>query len=106
MSTAISATSTKNTVRMLVPPSKPAMNGLLAIPTSDASGSATDMFAQLGVAPIVIGVVVAALSAAAAVRWLVGFLNRHGLTAFGWYRIVVGICLLGLVLGGVVRVGE
>lgn len=69
-------------------------------------GHAGDMFTQLGVVPIVIGVLVAAASAAVAVKWLVAFLNRHGLTAFGWYRIVLGICLLGLVLGGVITVGE
>src|SRR5229473_5514952 len=33
---AISATSTKNTIRIEVPPRNPATNGLLAIPTSDA----------------------------------------------------------------------
>ncbi len=62
-----------------------------------------NMFELLGTMPIVIGMVVAALSAAIAVKWLVGFLNRRGLTAFGWYRIVFAITLLGLIVGGVVR---
>jgi undecaprenyl-diphosphatase len=47
---------------------------------------------------------VAAVSAALAVKWLVAFLNKHGLMAFGWYRIVLGVCLLGLALGGVITV--
>jgi undecaprenyl-diphosphatase len=69
-------------------------------------GRAGDMVSQLGVVPILIGMLVAAVSAAIAVKWLVAFLNRHGLTAFGWYRIVLGICLLGLAVGGVIKVGE
>ena len=35
-----------------------------------------------------IGFVVAFVSAVIAVRWLVGYLNRHGLELFGWYRLV------------------
>lgn len=62
-----------------------------------------NLFEVLGTTPVVIGLVVAALSAAVAVKWLVGFLNHHGLTPFGWYRIVLGVCLIGLLLGGVVR---
>jgi undecaprenyl-diphosphatase len=44
----------------------------------------------LGAASVAIGFAVATLSAALAVRWLVAFLNKHGLAAFGWYRI--GLC--------------
>ncbi len=64
-----------------------------------------NLFEQLGVAAVVIGLVVATVSAAVAVRWLVAFLNRHGLAAFGWYR--VGLCAVmgGLVLAGVVTIG-
>ncbi|HYE01667.1 MAG TPA: undecaprenyl-diphosphate phosphatase [Phycisphaerales bacterium] len=58
-----------------------------------------NLFDQLGPVAVTIGLVVAALSAALSVRWLVGYLGRRGLAAFGWYRILLAILLLGLVLG-------
>jgi undecaprenyl-diphosphatase len=57
----------------------------------------------LGPTPILVGMAVSAVSAAIAVKWLVGFLNRHGLSAFGWYRLVLAATMLGLIVGGVVR---
>lgn len=63
-----------------------------------------NMFQQLGAVPVIVGIVVAALSAAGAIRWLVGFLNRHGLTPFGWYRVGLCFVLAALVFSGRVTI--
>jgi hypothetical protein len=47
------------------------------------------MLQQLGIGPVVLGIAVATLSAALAVRWLVTMLNRNGLAPFGWYLLAV-----------------
>lgn len=59
------------------------------------------MFQELGYVPCALGVAVAAVSAALAVRWLVGFLNRHGLAPFGYYRLALGAALCGAIWLGV-----
>jgi undecaprenyl-diphosphatase len=63
------------------------------------SGGQT-LFEALGVGPVLLGFAVAALSAALAVRWLVAFLQRHGLAPFGWYRVVLAGVLGALALSG------
>jgi undecaprenyl-diphosphatase len=55
----------------------------------------------LGVAAPIVGIVVAFVSAALAVRWMVGYLNKHSLAVFGWYRIGIGIVVATLVLTNV-----
>jgi undecaprenyl-diphosphatase len=87
---------------------------LLGVPTLGAAcaysltknllGESATMFETLGVAPIVAGLLVATASAALAVRWLVAFLNRHGLSAFGWYRIALSLALGLLIWQGFISI--
>lgn len=62
-----------------------------------------NMFEVIGWPVALVGIGVAAISAAVAVKWLVGFLNKHGLVPFGWYRIVLAIVLGVLIWRGVVE---
>ena len=54
----------------------------------------SNMIQALSVGPVLVGCLVAFVSAALAVRWLVGYLSKHGLAAFAWYRIVLAIAVL------------
>lgn len=63
------------------------------------------LFDTLGYGPVLLGVAVATVSAAAAVRWLVGFLTTNGLAPFGWYRLALALVMAALVALGLVDVG-
>lgn len=65
-----------------------------------------NLFEQLGWLPVLVGSAVATVAAVLAVRWLVAFLTKHGLTPFGIYRIVLCGVLVALSLAGVIgRIG-
>ncbi len=61
-----------------------------------------NMFEVLGWMPIFAGMIVATISAALAVRWLVSFLNKHGLALFGYYRLALAALLGILIAAGAV----
>ena len=67
------------------------------------NGDGATMFEVLGLMPLVIGFAVATVSAALAVKWLVEYLNRHGLAVFGWYRIALAAVLGALIAADVVE---
>ena len=87
---------------------------ILGVPTLGAAcvysalknlrGDGVNMLDALGVGPLLLGLIVATISAAIAIRWLVSFLTRHGLTLFGWYRIALSVVLALLIWQGLVTI--
>jgi len=61
---------------------------------------------SLGVPAIAIGALVAFISAVIAIRFLVSFLNQHGLALFGWYRLALCAALGVLIWRGVVTISQ
>ena len=59
------------------------------------------MWDSYGPLSLIVGILAAAVSAAIAVKWLVSYLQSHGLSIFGWYRIGLGLTIAGLIAGGV-----
>jgi undecaprenyl-diphosphatase len=71
---------------------------------SSARDGTPNLIDTLGAGSVALGIAVATLSAALAVRWLVAFLNRHGLAAFGWYRVGLSAVLAVAFWFGWVRI--
>lgn len=70
--------------------------GLLTLTAASAFKLYKDgeaMFGALSVEPLLLGLAVAFVSAAVAVKWLVGFITRRGLVPFAVYRLVVAAVL-------------
>jgi undecaprenyl-diphosphatase len=56
-----------------------------------AAGAPSEDWGQL-----LIGCIVAAIVSFACVKWLLHYVQTHTFTAFGWYRIALGILILAL----------
>jgi undecaprenyl-diphosphatase len=55
----------------------------------------------LGVVAPAIGIVAAFVAAALSIKWMVGYLNRHTLAVFGWYRVGLAAVVAALLLARV-----
>jgi undecaprenyl-diphosphatase len=69
---------------------------LTAATAYDALRHGSEMFDTYGLGSPILGFVVAFIAAVIAIRWMVGYLERHGLELFGWFRL--GVAALALVL--------
>lgn len=61
-------------------------------------GGSLLMWDTYGPVPLVAGILAATISAAFAVKWLVKYLQSHGLSIFGYYRIALGVIIGALLL--------
>jgi undecaprenyl-diphosphatase len=61
-----------------------------------AVGDGALMLETYGITSILIGFVAAWISAVISVRWMVGWLQKHGLEIFGYYRVVLAIVVYAL----------
>lgn len=61
-----------------------------------------NFYEVLGGVNILVGIVVTTIAAGFAVKWLVAFLNKHGLTVFGYYRLMLSAVIAVLVLTNVI----
>lgn len=58
-----------------------------------------DVLDSSALGEIAIGFVMAFIAAVLVVRWLLGYVSRHGYALFGWWRIIIGcLALIGLTL--------
>ena len=48
---------------------------------------------------LIVGVVVSFVVSILAIKFLMGYIKKHDFKVFGWYRIILGILVLGYFIG-------
>ena len=51
---------------------------------------------QTEIVVLVVGIVSAFVMSVVSIKFLMGYIKRNDFTAFGWYRIIVGVLVLGV----------
>ena len=59
-----------------------------------AVSSGPELFLAIEIGPMLLGILVAFISAALAIKWLVSYLTRHGLALFAWYRFALAALVI------------
>lgn len=62
-----------------------------------------EMVHAFGAAPLVLGFVAATISAAVSVKWLVGWLQSHGMEVFAAWRLALAVIVAGLLASGLLN---
>lgn len=66
------------------------------------TGDEASMFDALGWPMLLLGIAMATVSAALAIKWLVSYLGKHGVAVFGWYRLALCAAFVILLMMGLV----
>jgi len=75
---------------------------LLAATVYKAKEAGPLMLDEYGWAPMIIGSLAAYISAFFAIKWMVAYLKKHGMSVFGYYRIAIAIAAAALILADVI----
>jgi undecaprenyl-diphosphatase len=68
----------------------------------EAATNGAELVDTFGLLDPFIGFVAAFVSAVIAIRWMVAYLERHDLSIFGWYRLVIAAITLVLLATDVI----
>ena len=79
----------------------PTMFGASALKLGKGFLKGTLSFNQEEIKLLLIGNIVAFIVATIAIKFFIGYLQKHGFKIFGIYRIIVGVVLLALLAAGV-----
>ncbi len=78
----------------------PTMAGATLLDLIEMFGEDTKWATSNNIMLLIVGCVIAFCVALLAMKWFVSFLTKYGFKAFGWYRIVVGLIILVMLLTG------
>ena len=67
----------------------------------DALNHGQVMLQTFDLSSLIVGVIFAFVAALLSVKWMVGYLNRHGLAIFGYYRVALALVAGTLLMTGV-----
>ncbi len=79
------------------------MMTLLAATGYKAKDAGPVMLEQYGWTVMILGTIAAWISAILAVKWMVGYLKRHSLAVFGYYRLLIGAAVTLAILSGYLK---
>ena len=78
----------------------PTMAGATLLDLIEMFGEDTKWATSNNIMLLIVGCVIAFFVALLAMKWFVSFLTKYGFKAFGWYRIIVGLIILAMLLTG------
>ena len=78
----------------------PTMAGATLLDLVDLFKDNAEWATNQNIMVLIVGCVVAFIVALLAMKWFVSYLTKYGFKAFGWYRIIVGVIILAMLLSG------
>ena len=78
----------------------PTLAGAFVKSMWDAHQDTPELFSSQNITLLLIGNIIAFVVAIIAIRGFIGILTKYGFKAFGYYRIVIGILIIGFLLMG------